>query len=161
MPALVAGIHVLLLLVFKEKTWMARDNPRRRGRACHRAALRADLLDGSPGHDGVSQLHRNLVSIFKQPPSFSRARLRPELWLLSPQEARGAERRDGAGADRRTSWPASRSGRSPVPRRSPVHDRRASRRSTAAISVLGPRFSSRPLLVATWTSASSWRGARR
>src|SRR5215216_6673674 len=60
--------------------------------------------------------------------------MRPRLAVLPPQEARGAERRDGAGADRRTAWPASRSGRSPFRRRSPVHDRRASRRSTAAIS---------------------------
>ena len=51
-------------------------------------------------------------------------------------KARGGGAPGGAGAERRTPWPALRSGRSPVRRRSPANDagRHASRRSTAAFS---------------------------
>jgi hypothetical protein len=56
-------------------------------------------------------------------------------FLRSPKRGE-AERRQALGAERRTPWPASRSGRSPDRRRSPANDagRRASRRSTAAFS---------------------------
>src|SRR5215204_7039480 len=82
-------------------------------------------------------------SNFKQPTTFSRAHALRGLRYF-PLKRRGGRSAETAlvriaAAPR---WPASRSGRSPVPRRSRVDDRRASRRSTAAISVLGPRFSS-------------------
>src|SRR6478609_8469510 len=66
--------------------------------------------------------------------------LRPGFSLLFPlQVSEGGRAPTGAGADRRTLWPASRLGRSAVRRRSPANDagRRASRRSTAAFARRG------------------------
>ena len=62
----------------------------------------------------VSQLRRNLVSIFKQPPSFSRAHA-PRGLRYFPLKRRGGRSAETAlvriAAPR---WPASRSGRSPA-----------------------------------------------
>ena len=60
-----------------------------------------------------------------------------------PSKCEGGEAPKGAGAERRTPWPVSRSGRSLQRKGSPASNvgRRASRRSTAAfLSVVGPRF---------------------
>jgi hypothetical protein len=59
---------------------------------------------------------------------------RPVAVRAAPGKAEGGEAPRGAGAERRTSWPALRSGRSPKRRGPPAHDagRRAFRRFTAA-----------------------------
>jgi hypothetical protein len=78
---------------------------------------------------------------------------------------RGAERREALGAERRTPWPALRSGRSLDRQGSPANDagRRASRRSTAAFSFRRRAALStaggRAFAQAPRPSASSWQGA--
>ena len=118
-----------------------------RSRAAPRSGHNQIRLNNAPARRGAL-VGRHLIRISNSPP-YSRERMRSEVCGTSPSrgEGGGAPRRRWCGI-RRTSWPASRSGRSPFCRRLPVHDadRRASRRSTAAISVLGPRFSSGHLL---------------
>src|SRR5258707_13434220 len=69
------------------------------------------------------------------------ARFAPEAFPVFPRTQReGGEAPTGAGAERRTRWPALRSGRSLDRQGSPANDagRRASRRSTAAFLAESP-----------------------
>ncbi len=92
------------------------------------------------------------------------------LSFLSPSISEGGEAPKGAGAERRTPWPVSRSGRSLQRKGSPASNvgRRASRRSTAAFAETtkrrlissGPRFLARGHLRPDPVQQSSLRKGR-
>ena len=73
----------------------------------------------------------------------------PFVRFRSPENMRGAGRRQALVRKRRTPWPASRQGRSSDRRRSPAHDagRRASRRPAAALAIAFRPSSVRATLV--------------
>jgi hypothetical protein len=116
-----------------------------------RRASRGDLSHKGRGDvcDYRLTAYPNSGSHSSQAPSFSRRVFAPEACpvFLPSRDVRGSGAPTGAGAERRTRWPALRSGRSLDRQGSPANDagRRASRRSTAAFFDPGPRFSSRHL----------------